>query len=275
MILILWNVLWPFFSAPISLLHLYLGIIRNCAKIIGNDGRGSRFKHPWWCPVFVAEKRIIYSPLFITKFAIYFEVFARFYLLFFGRPRNEFIFCHYSLSVWYYHDDGDAILMIVIGIMKVEVGIFWGPRDKFDGHVFIFPLSLFGLSNRCLGHNDAPRIRIRWLIWSYRCCCRYSSGTVSHGSAITTPQSFRSTGRKNWQPRTDWLCVSRWLIKSIMECWVVVWLVVLVHVVVGEMRAKNGRRKCVELCLRSGQTIWFFGLICRVFFIIFKDRIID
>lgn len=87
-------------------------------------------------------------------------------------------------------------------------GFFWRPpRDKFDGHVFIFPrLSLFfGLWNRCLGHNDAPRIR--WLI----------SGRIgvvvgtplprfSHGSAITTPQSFRSSTEDGKTHRTDCAC---------------------------------------------------------------------
>lgn len=128
------------------------------------------------------KKRIIYSPLFITKFAIYFPSSALF-----AYPHHRHhgrwnyllvtVFClPPTVTKWIYtrrhnnypQSDPGWSLVVTRRMSRSDAG---GDRgtDKFDEHVFIyfshtkyhFPVP-HQLRNRCPGHNDAPRIR--WLI---------------------------------------------------------------------------------------------------------------
>lgn len=129
------------------------------------------------------KKCIIYSPLFITKFALYFEFCAFFipkwkcwshFLHSSTYTSNEFILdgtITIRRVTWY------MMMMMSRGVMLRGRTLLWRqPRNRqiwWTGFYIFRPKYHFAplgtppppqnqFCNRCLGHNDAPRIR--WLI---------------------------------------------------------------------------------------------------------------
>lgn len=236
MILILRNVSVAIFSPLQFPSSIYICVSFGIARILSRmtDGvLGSSIRGDVRC--LLLKKRIIYSTLFITKFAIYFEVFR----IFFWGIKISLLLSDIIMMMMMRCDADDR---------HQDNGGGWGfflettTRQIWWTRFYIpSPLPLFWIVKPLPGPQRRTTNTVVDL-WSYRCCCRYSSATVfawfRNNNAAVIPQQHR--GRKNSQ---DGLCVLRWLIKSIMECWVVVWLVVaLVCVVVVGEKGKKAKK---------------------------------